>query len=172
LRLLIVAGALATVCVAIATAAPPRPPSVHGGVSGDRAHVAQSSFLHGREQEWVTALQTWLDRPLLGAGAAAYYIASAAHQKVARSLYAHNLPLELAAELGIPGLMLTIALYWQTARAIVQRWRSPVLWMLAPTAAFFLLSNLLDWTWHLAALGAIWAAATGAMLGSPTLPPP
>ena len=125
-----------------------------------------SDWLHGRGHEWGAALQTWLDRPLLGAGAGAYYTASAPHQGSASSRYAHDLPLELAAELGILGLLLSIALYASTAWSISRALHTPALWLLAPMAIAFLASNLLDWTWHLAGLGALWAAASGALNGA------
>ncbi len=71
----------------------------------------RSDLLHGRAHEWEAALQTWLDRPLLGAGAGSYYEASLPYQGSAATLYAHDLPLELAAELGVLGLLLGVALY-------------------------------------------------------------
>jgi O-Antigen ligase len=125
------------------------------------------NFLHGRSHQWLAALDTWLDRPILGAGADAYYIASARHQTVDRSRYAHDLPLELAAELGILGLLLAISLYGTAIAEIIRERSGPAFWLLAPFVAAFLVSNLVDWTWHLAGLGAIWAACAGA-LGAPT----
>jgi hypothetical protein len=104
---------------------------------------------------------------LLGAGAGAYYVASLPHQTLARSLYAHDLPLELAAELGILGLLLGVALYASSAQMISEALHSPALWLLGPMVAAFLISNLLDWTWHLAGLGALWAAASGALKTAP-----
>ena len=130
------------------------------------AITRNSDWLHGRGHEWDAALQTWLDRPLLGAGVGAYYTASISHQGSAPSRYAHNLPLELAAELGILGLLLSIALYASTAWSISRALHTPALWLLAPMAIAFLASNLLDWTWHLAGLGALWAAASGALNGA------
>jgi hypothetical protein len=44
-------------------------------------------------------------------------------------------------------------------------WRirnDPRAWLVAPAVAAFLLANLVDWPWHLAGLGAVWAAALGA----------
>jgi hypothetical protein len=35
-------------------------------------------------------------------------------------------------------------------------------------AAVFLISNLFDWTWHLAGLTAVWATATGALQALPS----
>jgi O-antigen ligase len=130
----------------------------------------QRDFLHGRSHDWEAALQTWLDHPLLGAGADAYYIASVPHQGAATTRYAHDLPLELAAELGVFGLLLGLALYASAAWTISRATDSSALWLLAPAAVAFLASNLVDWTWHLAGLGALWAAATGGLEGSRAIP--
>jgi O-antigen ligase/polysaccharide polymerase Wzy-like membrane protein len=126
----------------------------------------QPDFLHGRSHEWEAALQTWFDHPLLGAGANAYYIASLPHQGAATTRYAHDLPLELAAELGVCGLLLGLALYASAAQTISRATKSSALWLLAPAAVAILASNLADWTWHLAGLGAVWAAAAGGLEGS------
>ncbi len=125
----------------------------------------QSDLLHGRGHEWQAALQTWSDHPLLGAGAGAYYTASFRHQGPAPTRYVHDLPLELAAELGVFGLLLGVAIYVSAARIIARAINTPGLWLLAPTVVAFLASNLVDWTWHLAGLGALWAAAAGALWG-------
>jgi O-antigen ligase len=136
-----------------------------------------SNFLHGRAHEWLAAIETWEDRPLIGAGTGSYFAASVEHQGAYISLFAHDLPLEEAAELGIVGFLIAIALYAGTIRALFQA-AAPAsrltLVLLGPMCGFFLISNLVDWTWHLAGLGAIWAAATGAVLAASSSgdPPP
>ena len=144
----------------------PRPASSGPKPASRVAAARQPDLLHGRRHEWEAALRTWFDRPLLGAGADAYYTASRARQGPAPSRYAHDLPLELAAELGVLGLSLGLALYASTAWTISRATNSRALWLLAPTVVVFLASNLVDWTWHLAGLGALWAAAAGALEGS------
>ncbi len=135
----------------------------HALVRSQDRHAAVTDLAHGRTGEWRAAWDTWLDRPVLGAGAGTYAAASRRHQRVATSLYAHDLPLELAAELGALGLALGLLLYATAARALVRAWTTPTLWLLGPFVAAFLISNLFDWTWHLAGLSAAWAAAAGAM---------
>lgn len=125
-------------------------------------HPSDKSPLHGRGTKWEAAIDTWLDRPLTGAGAGAYFVASLPHQSLPHSRFAHNLPLELAAELGILGLLLGLSLYGSTAWTILRAHAHPR-WILAPTVALFMIANLVDWPWHLAGLGAIWAAASGAL---------
>jgi hypothetical protein len=125
------------------------------------SHPAE--FLHGRGGEWEAALQTWSEHPAFGAGAGAYFAASVRHQGSAPTLYAHDLPLELAAELGVAGLLLCVLLYTSTAAIVWRSVKGPAFWLLAPITVAFLVSNIVDWTWHLAGLGAVWAAAAGAL---------
>ncbi|HEV2980170.1 MAG TPA: O-antigen ligase family protein [Solirubrobacteraceae bacterium] len=127
------------------------------------AAVRRSDVLHGRGAEWSAAFETWLDRPVVGAGADAYYVASVRHQTGAGSRYAHDLPLELAAELGALGLLLGLAIYASAAWSIATTPRTAGAWLLAPLVVAFLVSNLVDWTWHLAGLAALWCAASGAV---------
>ena len=125
--------------------------------------LPSADLLHGRGPEWSAAVQTWLDRPLFGAGSGAYYRGSLPHQGLSPTLYAHNLPLELAAELGAGGLLLAVALYIAAAGTIATGRPSSATMLLAPMVVIFLVSNLVDWTWHLAGLTAVWAAAAGGL---------
>lgn len=136
---------------------PPRPVVVAGAVAA--AVLVVAGGLHGREDTWAAAVETFADRPLHGAGADAFLSASARHQDGDTIAFAHQLPLELAVELGIAGLLLTLALYVASARLAIRSW------IFGPAIAAFLVSNLLDWTWHLAGVGAMWAVALGAAAG-------
>lgn len=122
-----------------------------------------SGFDHGRAEEWGVAVDAALERPLVGAGADAYALA-AAEQGGGTTLYAHSLPLESWAELGPLGLALVVALYASTGALIWRLRGDPRAWLVAPAVAVFLLANLVDWPWHLAGAGAVWAAALGALL--------
>lgn len=123
-----------------------------------------SGFTHGREDQWRAAVDTALDHPVLGAGAEAYLRASVAHQGSEVSRYAHDLPLEAWAELGPVGLVLTLALLAFAGRLLWRVRGDPRAWLVAPAVAAFLLANLVDWPWHLAGVGALWAAALGGCL--------
>jgi O-antigen ligase len=125
-----------------------------------------SGFLHGREDTWNAAVETFLDRPLYGTGADAFLAGSARHQDGAAIVFAHDLPLELAAELGVAGLVLALALYAGTAQLAWITRMGPGAWLFAPAALGFLLASLVDWPWHLAGVGAIWALACGALAGT------
>ncbi len=142
-------------------------PGTNSHEGGDASHLneSRSDPLHDRAHEWGAALRTWLDFPLVGAGGGAYYQASVPYQGSAAVLYAHDLPLELAAELGVLGLLLGVGLYAACVCIIARTRNSAALVLLGATVVAFLASNLVDWTWHLAGLGAVWAAAAGGLAG-------
>lgn len=119
---------------------------------------------HGRISYWKAAFDAWERRPILGFGAQTYFRAAAAFQAANDpTVFAHDLPLEVAVELGIPGLVAALSLYATTARLLWRSAQAPDAWLLAPTVACFLIANLVDWPWHLAALGALWAVAAGTL---------
>jgi hypothetical protein len=66
--------------------------------------------------------------------------------------------------LGIAGFLLALALYGACASAL--RRAGPALWLLGPAVVAFLAFNLVDWTWHLAGAGALWAVALGGCLSA------
>jgi hypothetical protein len=82
------------------------------------AAATSGDFWHGRIRTWRAAIETAEDRPLLGAGADSFLVASIVHQRSSPVRFAHDLPLELAVELGVAGLFLALALYVTAARAL------------------------------------------------------
>lgn len=138
-----------------AVPAPPRPAA---------ADLVRDRLLHGRLRIWEEAVRTFADRPLRGGGADSYLFASAPHQQANNVYYAHQLVLEFAAELGIAGLLLALALYAAIVRLLLCA-RGPSAALLWPAAAAFAAANLVDWPWHLAGSGAVWALAAGGLLG-------
>jgi hypothetical protein len=138
------------------------------GLAPGRGGGPATGFLHGRADTWRAAAETFADRPAIGTGADAFLAGSARHQGGQTILFAHDLPLELAAELGIAGALLALALYGAAAR-LVRRARGTVpdaAWLFGPAVAAFLLASLVDWPWHLAGAGATWALAAGALTGT------
>jgi O-antigen ligase len=136
------------------------------GIEAGRGGGASGGFLHGRDSTWGAALHTFADRPLIGTGADAFLAGSAQHQGGQTIAFAHSLPLELAAELGIAGLALALALYVATGRLI---WRARTTLagsLMGPPAAAFLVAGLVDWPWHLAGAGAAWALSAGGLAGA------
>jgi O-antigen ligase len=158
---------------ATAVAVKPAPRLLTSGLVGAQERPApkapakdpiRDQLLHGRLDIWGEALATFADRPLHGGGADSYLFASAPHQGERNVYYAHQLPLELAAELGVAGLLLGLALYAALLR-VLARARGATAGLLWPAAAAFPAANLVDWPWHLAGSGAVWALALGALLG-------
>ena len=132
------------------------------GSAAGRGLGAHSDLLHGRTGVWRAAVETWADRPLAGTGADAFLAGSVVHQRGETIVFAHSLPLELAAELGVAGFALAIALYVLTIRAVWRARGSPAARLVAPGALVFLVASLVDWPWHLAGAGAVWALCVGA----------
>jgi hypothetical protein len=64
------------------------------------------------------------------------------------------------------GLLLGISLYATAADLFRRADRAPELWLLGPAVGAFLVANLFDWPWHLAGLGAVWAAAAGGLMAA------
>jgi hypothetical protein len=129
-----------------------------------------SGFAHGRPELWEAAIETARDRPLAGAGARSFYEASLVHQDPPAVRFAHNLPLESWAELGIAGALCGLLLYGLSSALVLRASRSPpaegAAWLLGPAVLAFLVSNLFDWPWHVPAAGALFAIALGGLAGS------
>jgi O-antigen ligase len=119
---------------------------------------------HGRGHTWSAAVETARERPWLGSGAETFELASASNQGGTALHFAHNLPLEAWAELGVTGLALVIGLYVAVGAAVWRVRHLPEAWLFGPGATLFLVANLFDWPWHLAGLGAVWAVCLGAIL--------
>jgi O-antigen ligase len=111
-------------------------------------------------------VKAFADRPAHGAGADAFLTASARYQGGATIAFAHDLPLEAAVELGVGGLLLVLALYAAAAGLLWRRRHSARVRLFGPAVGAFLVANLVDWPWHLAGAGAIWALAAGALAGA------
>ncbi len=140
------------------------------GSAADRGRGPAAGFLHGRTDTWRAAVETFADRPLAGTGADAFLVGSARHQNGQAILFAHDLPLELAAELGLVGIALGLALYGSSARLLWLRRGLPGAWLLGPATAAFLLAGLVDWPWHLSGAGAVWSIALGGLAGAARTP--
>lgn len=127
-------------------------------------------FAHGRLDLWSAAIAAAADRPLLGYGAETFLAATGDLQDGAAIRFAHNLPLELATELGLLGFALALALYAACARALSRVRDDRALWLLGPATIAFLVAGLLDWEWHFAASGSVFAAALGVLVSADERP--
>lgn len=154
--------ALAGAAVAVvlgAAAAPSLDPAASGG-------ERRAGFTHGRTGTWEAAIDVWADRSLLGHGADTFLLATREAQPGRPIRYAHDLPLEVAVELGLAGLLAALALYAGGALALARARATTALELLGPLVAVFLAANLVDWTWRLAGFGAAWAVGLGALVGA------
>ena len=79
--------------------------------------------------------------------------------------FAHNLPLESWAELGVAGALLALMLYLGSIGLVWSRRRVAAAWFLGPAVLAFLVANLFDWPWHVPASGAVFAISLGALVG-------
>ena len=134
--------------------------------SGPQAEPV-SGFAHGRPALWGAAIDAAMDRPLAGSGSQSFYVASLPYQDPPPVRFAHNLPLETWAELGVGGAALAAMLYLGSVALVWSRRRLLGAWLLGPAVIAFLLANLFDWPWHLPASGAVFALALGAVVGAP-----
>jgi hypothetical protein len=133
--------------------------------SGPRAEPV-SGFAHGRLALWGSALDAAADRPLAGAGSLAFLEASVRDQDPPPVRFAHDLPLESWAELGLAGLGLAVLLYAGSIAAVWKRHGDLAAWLLGPAVLAFLAANLFDWPWHVPASGALYAIALGGLIGT------
>jgi hypothetical protein len=160
-----VAGLVAAVSLAVllapgatGRAAPPAHPQAVRSVHRD--------VLHGRGQIWSAGIRAFGRRPLQGYGAGSFLAATADLQRPVITSYAHDLPLELGVELGVAGALLGLSLYLIAARAWWRARNAAGVSLLVVPALAFLTANLVDWPWHVGGIGAVWAAATAALIAA------
>jgi O-antigen ligase/polysaccharide polymerase Wzy-like membrane protein len=130
--------------------------------SGPQAEPV-SGFAHGRTELWRAAIDTAEERPVAGSGALSFGTASIRYQDPPPVAFAHNLPLESWAELGVAGAALAAVLYLGSGALVWSRRRLASAWLLGPAVLAFLVANLFDWPWHVPASGAVFAIALGAL---------
>ena len=133
----------------------------HAGLGPQAEPV--SGFAHGRTGLWRAAIDTAEDRPLAGSGALSFGMASLRYQEPPPVRFAHNLPLESWAELGVAGALLALMLYAGSVGLVWSRRRAPTAWLLGPAVLAFLIANLFDWPWHVPASAAVFAIALGTL---------
>jgi O-Antigen ligase len=121
---------------------------------------------HGRLALWSDSASTVAERPLAGAGAGAFLAASGERQGDSPVRFAHNLPLEVGVELGVLGLGALALLVGGVGRALWRSRGTPSLWLFGPAAVAFLVSNLVDWSWQITGLGALFAVALGGLIAA------
>jgi hypothetical protein len=159
-------GSTATRALAVAAVALPLAAGLAAAAatpdSGPQAEPV-SGFAHGRTGLWRAAIDTAEDHPLAGAGALSFGTASLRYQEPPPVRFAHSLPLESWAELGVAGALLALVLYGGSIGLVWSRRRAAAAWLLGPAVIAFLFANLFDWPWHVPASGGVFAIALGAL---------
>lgn len=135
-------------------------------------HLTQLSG-SGRTEFWRVALDAFDEEPLVGHGAGTYRLSwhLLRHNSVT-NLDAHSLYLQAFAELGVVGGLLVLAMIGTLLWIGVAAWRGArekqrdLYAILLGTALAFAICSAIDWFWQIAALGAIFFLATGALVAA------
>jgi hypothetical protein len=129
---------------------------------------APGDVTQSRQAYYEATIGTAKEEPIKGFGAGSYGQASIGEQLTllsSQTRFAHSIPGEMWVELGIGGLLLSLLLYFG---AFLLSWRVRVLSggaLLIPLVLGFLLSGLIDWSWHMTAMTALWASGLGGLIG-------
>ena len=130
--------------------------------------LAPGDITQSRQAYYEATINTAVEEPIKGFGAGSYSQASIGEQLGllgTQTRFAHSIPGEMWVELGIGGLLLSLLLY---AGSFLLSWRTRLLsggTLLIPLVAGFLFSGLIDWSWHMTAMTALWASALGGLIG-------
>jgi O-Antigen ligase len=135
-----------------------------------REHAARLTSLKSRRYDyWRIGVDTFAQHPLGGVGAAGFRVVWLQERPVQEgALDVHSLPLEMAAELGIVGLLglaLLLAGACLAARDALRRDRT-LLAGAAAAATVWLLHATIDWDWQIPAVTLPVVVAVGALIGA------
>jgi tetratricopeptide (TPR) repeat protein len=127
----------------------------------------------GRHDFWRVAADAFEEKPLLGHGAGTYEFSWEQLRSIPLNVVdAHSLYLEMFAELGLAGGLLVLALVGGLLWVGLAAWRagpSPrretYAALLAATLVFAVAAGF-DWFWEIAALGAVFFLAAGALVAA------
>lgn len=127
----------------------------------------------GRHDYWRVAVDAFGEEPLIGHGAGTYVFLWDQHRSIyLPAIDAHSLYLEMFAELGVVGGLIVLGLVLGALWVAFAAWRaSPPerregqAALLAAMLAFAVAAGF-DWFWEIAALGAVFALAAGAMVAA------
>jgi O-Antigen ligase len=183
-----VVGVVALVAVAVVAASDPASRIAEfKALPNQEAHVERGGFVEahlvsgsgsGRWQFWSAAVDAWRDDVLLGEGAGSFASWWAEHGSFAYFVQdAHSLYLETLGELGVVGLLLTVALVATGVVTGVRRtWRIPGESGVTTAALTAVLSGYavalgVDWMWELTAVSVVGITALALVTGPATQPP-
>ena len=133
---------------------------------GATAERLSSSGSH-RYSYWRIAVETFAEEPAAGIGAGGFQAAWLQHRPIDENVRdAHSLPLETAAELGIPGLLFLALLFGGVIAAIRRLGRTDPGLAAGPTAALAVWAthSAIDWDWEMPAVTLVAAVLAGVLL--------
>ncbi len=124
----------------------------------------------GRHDYWRVAVDAFEEEPLIGQGAGTYVFSWNEHRSIfLPAIDAHSLYLEAFAELGVVGGLIVLGLVLGALWVAFAAWRAAPperreaqAALLAAMVAFAIAAGF-DWFWEIAALGAVFFLAAGAM---------
>lgn len=131
-----------------------------GAGSGEAGSRFAAMGLNGRWRQWKVATQAFKENPLLGIGAQNFELYHYEHRAFAMDVkQPHSQPMQLLAELGLPGLILWIVfVLLALVRAVVVRFhlrqrvdQAVIAAMITAALSWFIHSSA-DWLWQLAAV--------------------
>jgi O-Antigen ligase len=122
---------------------------------------------NGRVTHWRVATETFADHPLLGTGAGTFRLDWEQRRQVTFQVNdAHSLYLEVASELGVPGVALVVLALGTVLFGAVRRLRGPERHVHAAVLAagvVLLIHAAVDWDWEMPALF-LWLFAAGGLM--------
>jgi O-antigen ligase len=127
----------------------------------------------GRHDFFRVSLDAFEEKPVLGTGAGTYEFSWERYRSIAQPVHnAHSLYLEAFAELGVVGGLLVLALVGTLLWTGLSAWRAAphprrerYAALLATMLAFAVVAGF-DWFWEVAALGAVFFLAAGALVAA------
>ncbi len=159
----IVAAAVAVGLVAAGLGERPTTAELAAGAKAGRLTTASSN----RYEYWRVGLGAFRRKPLTGLGAAGFRVEWLRERTIPEAVRdAHSLEMEVAAELGLPGLLAFGMMICGTALAARRAMRAHAAAAAGPTAALLVwfLHASIDWDWQLPAVSLPAIALTGALI--------
>jgi putative inorganic carbon (HCO3(-)) transporter len=139
--------------------------------------ATQSHSVVFRWYTWLGTAEMIEARPVLGFGPGTFEHAYPQYARVGFTRMAHQTPLQIAAEMGLPALLLIMTGVTLIARRLVARLRYGGLRAVQCAAGLAALAaiglhNLADYTWYVPAIGMTLAAVVGLSLAAAREDPP
>jgi hypothetical protein len=146
-----------------------------GTTSAEAESRLSAVSLNGRLSQWRVALRAFDDNPILGIGAQNFELYHSQHRTngAIEVRQPHSQPVQLLAELGLPGLLLWLAFVALVlVRAVTLRFRSSsraqqvAIAAVATAVISWLIHSSADWLWQLAAVSLPAMMLMGGLIGA------